>query len=331
MRIGTRRRDFIAVAAATLLSPHRAFAQTAPRRVGVLIGAAPDDPVGLGFADAVRAGLAEEGWVDGRNVVVTVRFNHANRDLSRQYAEELFDLGQDAFVCGTSLNALALKAVTETIPIVFVALQDPIGLGLVESYARPGRNLTGFTNFEPSHGGKFVDLLLEVAPNLTRIGIMYNPDTIAQRGVPVLLPIEDAASSRGVATVDLAVRSVNEIEPAVADLAAPGTGIVVALDNYMFSNRPPILAAINRHLLPAIYPFQNFADEGGLMAYAVNTLDVFRKGGVYAGRILNGASPSTLPVQAPSEFMLVLNLRASEEAGLRFPSTLLATADRFVE
>lgn len=269
--------------------------------------------------------------MDGRNLLVTVQFNSANRDLSRQYAEELFDLGQDAFVCGTSLNALALKAVTETIPIVFVALQDPIGLGLVESYARPGGNLTGFTNFEPSHGGKFVDLLLEVAPNLTRMAIMYNPDTIAQRGAAVLPPIVDAAAARGVATVAVEVRSVEEMEPAVAAVAAPGTGMIVALDNYMFSNRPPILAAINRHGLPAIYPFQNFADEGGLMAYAVNTLDVFRQGGAYAGRILNGASPANLPVQAPKTFILALNLRAAEEAGLRFPATLMATADRFVE
>lgn len=332
MGTGPSRRAFLAAAAAAVVLPRVAGAQPARKRVGALIGANPDDPVAHGFADAIRVGLAEQGWIDGANLHVEVRFNSGNMDLSRQYAAELLALGQDAFVCGTTLNARALQEVTRTIPIVFCALQDPVTLGLVESFARPGGNLTGFTNFEPSHGSKFVGLLMDLAPRLSGVAIMFNPETASYRGGLILPSFYEGAAAYGVEALTAEVRSVEEIEPMVAALAAGGpTGIVIGNDTFMFVSRPPILAAINGHRVPAVYPFQNYADEGGLLAYAVNTHDVFRQAGAYAGRILNGASPSLLPVQAPTSFLLVLNLRTAAEQGIVVPQYLVATADRVIE
>ncbi|MGV8841248.1 MAG: ABC transporter substrate-binding protein [Bauldia sp.] len=331
MGAGSSRRAFLAAAAAVVL-PRVPRAQPVQKRVGALIGANPDDPVGLGFADAIRTGLAEQGWIDGSNVHVEVRFNSGNADLSRQYAAELMALGQDAFVCGTNLNAFALQEVTQTIPIVFVALQDPVALGLVRSYARPGGNMTGFTNFEPSHGSKFVGLLMDLAPQLTRVAMMFNPETATNRGAFILPYFYEGAAAYGLEPLTAEIRSVEEIEPAVAALAAgPPTGIVVGNNTTMFVNRPPILAAINGHRIPAVYPFQNYADEGGLIAYAVNTHEVFRRGGALAGRILNGAHPADLPVQSPTSFVLVVNLRTAREQGIVVPMHILAAADRVVE
>ncbi|MGV8841249.1 MAG: ABC transporter substrate-binding protein [Bauldia sp.] len=326
-----RRRDFIGAAAAfsALVGPARAQ-RGERKRVGILIGSAPDDPAGLGFADAVMAGLAEEGWIAGSNLDVQSRFNPGDPVLATTFAAELIAGGVDGLVCGATPNAVAAQRLTSTIPIVFVAVLDPVAAGLVQSFARPGGNVTGFTNFEPTVGGRWLSLLKQAWPALEHAVYAYNPDLPTGAAfVPSLL---DAGLILDVGIETVGVRTGTEIDAAIAGASLrQGGGFVLGYDNFMFSNRPAVLEAVARHPLPAIYGYQNFADEGGLMAYAVDTVANFHRGGVQLGRIFNGADPAELPVQAPAGFLLVLNLGTAAELGLDIPVSLIAAADRVIE
>lgn len=298
--------------------------------MGILIGSAPDDPAGAGFADAVVAGLAEEGWIAGGNLDVQTRFNPGDPVLATSLAAELIAAGVDGLVCGATPNAVAAHRLTATIPIVFVAVLDPVAAGLVQSFARPGGNATGFTNFEPTVGGRWLSLLKQAWPSLEHAVYAYNPDL--PTGAAFIPSLLDGARILDVEIEAVGVRSEAEIDAAIEGAARwRGGGFVLGYDNYMFSNRPAVLEAVAKHPLPAIYGYQNFADEGGLMAYAVDTIANFRRGGVQLGRIFNGADPAELPVQAPAGFLLVLNLRAASALGLSMPVSLLAAADRIIE
>lgn len=327
------RRDIVKLALAATVAPWRALAQpTATKLVGAIIGAAADDPAGIGFAQAVRDGLAQEGWVEGLNLRLEVRFAPVGSGLADAYAAELLALGSDAFLCGTLQNAVAVRALTREVPIVFVAVFDPIAGGLVDSYARPGGNATGFTSFEPTIGGRWVAMLKEIVPTLSHAMYMDNPTTVEISPTRTGRAFAEAAASLGVEPIMRSVRSIDEIEPAIAELASfPSPGFVLGYDNFMFANRPTVLAAINRHRVPAIYGFQNYADEGGLIAYAVDTRYNFMSGGVLVGRILDGARPQDIPVQAPARFVLVVNLRAAMDLRVTIPVTMIATADRVIE
>lgn len=326
-----RRREFISAAGALAFAPHAALGQGIERRrIGILIGAAPGDPVGLGFLDAIVAGLGEQGWIEGVNLEIEARFNGGDPAVARSLAAELLGLGVEAFVCGATQNAVAVRELTTTLPIVFVAVYDPIAAGLVETFARPGGNATGFTNFEPTVGGRWLSLLKEAYPQLRRALYVYNPNL--PTGAPFIGSLQEAGDILDVEIVVATVAGVTDIERVIRDAAVtPETGMVLGYDNFMFSNRPAVLEAVNGARLPAIYGYQNYVDEGGLMAYAVDTNSNFRRGGALLGRILSGAAPAELPVQAPERFLLVLNLGVAAALGLSFPLTLLATADRIVE
>lgn len=326
-----RRREFIVAAGALGFAPRAALGQAGERRrIGIIIGAAAGDPVGLGFLDAIVAGLAEQGWIEGINLEIEARFNGGDFAVARSLAAELLSLGVEAFVCGATQNAVAVRELTTTLPIVFVAVFDPIAAGLVESFARPGGNATGFTNFEPTVGGRWLSLLKEVYPQLRRALYVHNPNL--PTGAAFIESLQGAGDILDVEIVVATVAGASDIEGVVREAAVtPETGFVLGYDNFMFSNRRAVLEAVNGTRLPAIYGFQNYVDEGGLMAYAVDTNANFRRGGALLGRILDGAAPAELPVQAPERFLLVLNVGAAAALGLAFPVTLLATADRIVE
>ncbi|MGV8840520.1 MAG: ABC transporter substrate-binding protein [Bauldia sp.] len=281
---------------------------------------------------AFLEGLAEQGWIEPDNLHVEFRFTAARPDLAAAAAAEVIALQPDAILANTDVNAAAVLALTSSIPVVFLPNPDPVAAGFVESYARPGRNATGFTNFEPTVSGKFMDLLLRLAPEVRRVGYLYNPVASPRQGEFYLAGFRDAAASFGVEPLEISVDTPEEIPGAITGLAAqPLAGLIVDADIFMWVHRRVVIAAVAEHRIPAIYPFVNYTDDGGLMSYSVNTLGLFRRGGVYVGRILNGANVSELPVQGPEEFQFVINLRTATAFGMAIPTSLLVIATRVIE
>ncbi|MGE0458212.1 MAG: ABC transporter substrate-binding protein [Bauldia sp.] len=282
--------------------------------------------------DALRAGLADEGWLESGSLVVAVRFEAVDAASAARAASDLLALAPDAVLANTNIVTEEVLRLTRSIPVVFMTVGDPIDAGFVASYAHPGSNATGFTDFEPSHTGKWLGFLRETFPDLERVGLLFNPSSAPRNGWFYLTAFMTDALAMGIEPLAIRIRSRAEIESAVAVQAdLPGTGLIVAPDAFTMVNREPILAAINDNRLPAIYPYSTYAEEGGLISYAVDMADVFRRGGAYLGRILNGEGPMSLPVQAPSRFELVVNLAAATHLGVTFPPALLVSADRVVE
>ena len=329
-----RRREFITLfGVAALAGPRAARAQQADRvrRVGVLMSRAAGDPEEQARFAGFLQGLQKLGWTDGRNVRIDYRWAAADADRSRTYAAELVALAPDVILASGSTSVAALLQTTRTVPIVFVNVVDPVGAGYVARLARPGGNATGFTAFEYSLSGKWLELLKEIAPNLTRIAILRDPALAA--GIGQFAAIQAMApSSLGVELSPIDVRDGGEIERDVATFARESNGgLIVTGSSSAAVHRELIVMLAARHRLPAVYPFRYFVTSGGLISYGPDPIDVFRRAAGYVDRILKGEKAADLPVQAPTTYELAINLKTAKALGLTLPPSLLARADEVIE
>jgi putative ABC transport system substrate-binding protein len=327
-----RRREFMTVLGGAAIGwPLAARAQgERMRRIGVLMGIAESDPARQSFVTAFTEALQELGWSSGRNIHIEYRWGAGDAERIRDFARELVEMQLDLIVGHTTPVVAALKAQTRTVPIVFTQVSDPVGSGFIDGFAKPGGNITGFTNLESSMGSKLGELLKEVAPAITRVAVMFNPDTAPDRGSYFLRPVEAAAPSLHVEVIAAPVHNDAEIESAITTLA-PGSGLVVMPDVFILAHREQILALADRHRLPAAYAYRLFAASGGLLSYGTDLADLFRRTAPYVDRILNGTKPAELPVQQPTKFELVINLRTAKALGLNVPLSLQAGADEIIE
>jgi putative ABC transport system substrate-binding protein len=334
-----KRREFITLiggaAASSMLRPLPLGAQQATdrsRRIGLLIGVAESDAETQAWAATFRKRLDELGWKAGRNLQIDERWSASDPDRIRTFAGELVAMKPDAIFAFSSVAVAALRRESRTIPIVFTAISDPLGSGFVESLAHPGGNATGFTNFVSTMGTKWLEVLKEIAPEVRRAVLLYNPQTAPYVAEYYQRPFEAAAPLLGVQAIAAIVHQTDEIESAMADLARePGGGLVVPPDNFSYVHRGLIFALAARHRLPAIYPFRFMTREGGLVSYGVDLGETFPRAAEYIDRILKGTKPADLPVQAPTKFELVINLKTAKALGLTVPDKLIALADEVIE
>jgi putative ABC transport system substrate-binding protein len=328
-----RRRDFIALAGgAVVIASFAARAQQPERmrRIGVLMNLAADDREGQGRLAAFVDGLEQTGWSNGRNLRIEIRWGAGDAGRFRQYAAELVALASEVILAGSGATMPSLLQATQSVPIVFTLVPDPVGAGFVASLARPGGNVTGFTNFEYSIGGKFLELLKEIAPRVTRAAVLRDaadPAGIGQWGA-----IQTAAPSFGVELTPIGLSNAAEIERAVTAFAhSSNGGLIVTTSTLTAVHRDQITALAARHRLPAVYPSRHFAIGGALISYGPDPLDQYRRAAGYVDRILRGEKPADLPVQAPTKYALVINLKTARAIGLEVPPTLLARADEVIE
>ena len=330
-----RRREFITLlggAAAVCPLAVRAQQGERMRRIGALIGGAETDPESRARVAALREGLEQRGWSEGRNLRIDYRWASADSDRIRAFAAELVATAPEAIFAHTTPATTRLLEATRNIPIVFASVSDPIGDGIVASFARPGGNVTGFTNVEASIGGKWLEILKELSPAVARVGFLFNPATSPGGGSYFLRPFEAAAPLFNVQPISTPVEDVVDIERAVAPLAVGANGgLIVNSDVFTTRHRAAIIAAAARHRVPAIYPFAYFAADGGLAAYGTDVRDLWRRAASYIDRILRGEKPADLPVQAPTKFELVINLKTAKALSLNIPAMLLARADEVIE
>jgi putative tryptophan/tyrosine transport system substrate-binding protein len=329
-----KRREFIGLiggAAVAASSPARAE-QTSVKHVGMLMGYAQDDPDTKARIAAFREAFEQLGWKDGHNVAITYRFGVGEIDRVRGYAKELVNSNPDVIVCETTPTLKAVADQTSTVPIVFVSVTDPVSDGFVADLAHPGGNITGFTNFEATMGGKWIELLKKIAPSAKRVGIIFNPDTAPGGGGFFLKSAAASAPALQVELLPFPVHSDDEIGQAVAGLGRePGGGLVVMLDVFTAVHRPAIITQAAASRLPTVFPWRFGATDGGLVSYGVDVPDLHRRAADYVDRILKGAKPADLPVQEPTKFELVINLKTAKALGIEVSPTLLATADEVIE
>jgi ABC-type uncharacterized transport system substrate-binding protein len=330
-----KRRQFITLLGGAVVAwPLSARAQQPEqmRRIGVLMNRAADDPEGQARLAAFQQGLQQLGWSDGHNVRVDIRWGEDDVDRERSYAAELVALTPEIILASGTLSVAALQHVSRTLPIVFVGVTDPVGAGLVESLARPGGNVTGFMIYEYSFGGKRLELLKQIAPSVTRAAVLRDPANPA--GSAEFAAIQAVAQSLRVevSPVD-SRRDVGEIERAIAAFArSPNGGLILTPNAAAVSAlRDLIITLAAQHKLPAVYPFRYMVTGGGLMSYAPDVVDQCRRAADYVDRILKGAKPADLPVQAPTKYELVINLKTAKALGLDVPALLLAHADEVIE
>ena len=329
-----RRRRFIVVLAATGTAwPLVLRAQQAEpvRRIGVLMGYAETDPDTQANLAALRGALQQLGWVEGRNIRIDFRWpTPADLASMQRSAKELVALQPDLILSEVTPTTLSVLKETHTIPVVFVRVSDPVGSGFVASFSQPGGNVTGFTSIEPTMPTKWLQLLKEIEPHVTRVILLFNPAT-APYAEFFVKPLKAAASSNGVDVIAAPVRDTSELESTIAARALePNSGLIVTPDSFMDVHRAEIAALAARYRMPAVYPFHQFAEVGGLLSYGNNQLDNYRRAAVYVDRILRGAKPSELPVQAPVKFELVINLKTARALGITVPQSLLVRADEVI-
>jgi putative ABC transport system substrate-binding protein len=329
-----RRREFITLlGGAAVAWPRAAYAQQADRmrRVGVLLNRVADDPEEQARLAVFLQPLQELGWTDGRNVRIDYRWAAADANRSRTYAAELVALAPDVILAAGSQSTAALLQTTRTVPIVFVNVVDPVGAGYVARLARPGGNATGFSGFEYSLSGKWLELLKEIAPNLTRIAILRDPAIAA--GIGQFAVIQAMASpSLGVELSPIDVRDGGEIERNIAALARePSGGLIMTASTVTAVRFKLIIMLAARHRLPAVYPFRYFVTSGGLISYGPDPTDQFRRAAGYIDRILKGEKAADLPVQSPTKYELVVNLKTAKALGIIVPQTVLGRADEVIE
>ena len=291
-----------------------------------------EGPYPLSVLAQFRARLRELGWTEGSNLHIDVFWSDSNIDKARELAQALIDLKPDLLVGHTDSSVIALLEKTRSIPIVFVTVSDPIALGFVKSLSHPGGSATGFANFQPSLGGKWLDMLKEIAPQIRRSIMMYNPNT-APRAAEVYSPSLLAAwKTHEVLTEIIQVKEEGGIEATLTSLGRePGGGLIVVPDNFITDRTPLIISLCARFSLPAIHPYPYFPTGGGLLSYGIDPVDTFRKAPDYIDRILGGTKPQDLSVQLPTKFQLIINLKTAKTLGLAVPPTLTAIADRVIE
>jgi ABC-type uncharacterized transport system substrate-binding protein len=333
MAIHIRRREFIfTLGGAAAAWPLAARAQQGERvrLVGVLLPAAPDDAEFQSWVGAFLQGLAQSGWITGRNIRIETRWTKFDAEETRKYAAELVALAPDVILATGTSTVGPLLRLTRTVPIVFPLAADPVAAGLVESLARPGGNATGFMSFEIGFSAKWLELLKEIAPGIKRVAVLRTLATAAgpgQFGV-----IQAVAPSLGVELRPIDTQEAGEIERAIVAFASePNGGLIAATGGGVVRHRELIVALAARHRLPAIYAYRSHVMVGGLMSYALDNLDQYRRAAGYVDRILRGEKPADLPVQAPTKYELMINLKTAKALGLEVPPTLLALADEVIE
>jgi putative ABC transport system substrate-binding protein len=325
-----RRREFIALGGAAAAWPVAARAQERTRRIGLLSALAADDPESMARIAAFLQGLQELGWSVGRNVRIDYRWGASDADRARRSAAELVALVPDVILANGGSIMAPLQQVTRTVPIVFAAVADPVGSGFVASLARPGGNATGFANFEYGISGKWLELLKQLTPALKRVAVLRDP-TVAS-GSGQLGAIQAVAPGLGVELSPVNLRDADVIVRVVADFAGkPNGGMIVTAGGAGIRHRDVIIPLAARHRLPAIYANRFFVTGGGLISYGTHLIDQYRQAAGYVDRILKGEKPADLPVQAPTKFELVINLKTAKTLGIEMPQTLLVAADEVIE
>jgi ABC-type uncharacterized transport system substrate-binding protein len=300
------------------------------RLVGVLMNLGADDVEGQGRLSAFRQGLQAFGWAEGRNIQIEPRWAAGRLGDARRYAAELVALGPDVLFASAGFAARPLREATRSVPIVFVNVIDPVGSGIVESLAHPGGNATGFTQFDYGMSGKWLELLREISPRIKRVAVIR--DARVDTGIGQLAALQSVAPALGIELRPIGVRDATEIEQAVASLTqGPSSGLIVVGCAVAAVYRDSIVSSAARHRLPAVYPFRYFVSSGGLISYGPDAIDASRRAAGYVDRILKGEKPADLPVQAPTKYELVVNLKTANALGLTVPPTLLARADEVIE
>jgi len=303
------------------------------RRIGVLLGGAENDTQNVAGLAAFKQALAELGWMEGRNIQIVIRYAAADVDRMHAFAKELVALQPDVLLGHTTGVTAALQHETKTIPIVFVVVSDPVGSGFVESLPRPGGNITGFINIEASLSGKWIEILKEIQPRITRAALMFNPSTASYIKF-YQQPFEAAARSSGIEPIAAPVQNAADIERAFDRLGnRPDAGLVLPPDVFttVRANLDLITSLAARTHLPTIYPYRYMVDAGGLISYGIDTVDLYRRAPVYVDRILKGAKPADLPVQLPTKFEMAVNLKTAGALGIDIPAALLGGADVVIE
>jgi ABC-type uncharacterized transport system substrate-binding protein len=325
-----RRRDFVKIIAGSAMAwPLNVNAQQRQRMrlIGVLSGGASYSAYDAAFRDDLR----RLGWIEGKNAHLELRFTGGEPELIKKYSAELVSIRPDVILPSGEANLVGLRKVTRTVPIVFIMVSDPVGMGYVASLARPGGNVTGFTPFDPSLGGKWVELLKEIDPRVKQVALLFNPNTAAN-APSFVKPAKAAGKSLRVSVQPMPVRSDLEIERAITAFAQhPGGAIEILPDPYSYSHRKAIIATVTRRNLPLIGPWRPIARDGGLMSYGVSIFDELRRAASYVDRILRGEKPADLPVQFPTKYQFVINLKAAKALGISVPPPLLLRADQVIE
>lgn len=327
-----RRRQFITfLGGAAALLPTTARAQERMRRIGMLVGVAESDAEGQRWVQAFLQTMQTLGWQRDINVQIDVRWGASNLDRMAGLAKELVSSQPDLIQVTTTPATAAILRETRNIPVVFAVVSDPVGSGFVQSLSHPGGNVTGFINVEASVGGKWVQLLKEIAPQISRVALLFDPDTAPQTDF-YREAVEAAGKAAGIATPAAPFHGTRDIEAIITELGRGAeAGLIVMPGNSVQSHRETIISLAARHRVPALYGFRFFVNDGGLVSYGVDLPDLQRRAATYADQILKGANPADLPVQLPTKFELAVNLKTARALGLTIPNTLLAGADAVVE
>ena len=329
-----KRREFVTLVGGAAFAWPLAVSAEQPnglRRIGLLMGWSASNPVFRGLVAAFVEELAQLGWIDGRNARIEERWTDADSKRASPLATELIASQPDVILSSTTPATAALHRGTTTIPVVFTVVVDPVRAGFVASLPRPGGNITGFRHTEPTFGGKWLNLLKEIVPSIKRAAIMFNPDTAPDHGNFFLELFELAARLLAVEPVTVAVRSDGEIENAITTLGREQAGLVLMDDAFMAVHYPAVISSTLANKVPSIYAAQGFPRDGGLVSYGPDFYDIFRRAAGYVDRILKGDKPADLPVQQPTKFELVINLKTAKALGLTVPDKLLLTADEVIE
>ena len=328
-----KRREFITLLGGTAAAwPLAARAQQPERmrRIGVLMNLAADDPESMARIGAFLHGLHQLGWVDGRNIAIHYRWGAGDSERIRKSAQELVALAPDAIIADGAITVSPLQQESQTVPIVFANVTDPVGAGFVPNLARPGGNTTGFANFEYGISAKWLELLKDVVPNLRRAAVLRDPTIIAS--ISQFASIQSVAPSLGVELSPIDTREAGDIERSVAGFAREAnSGLIVVTGTSASMRRALIISLAARYRLPAVYPFRYYASAGGLIAYGPELLDAYRRAAGYVDRILRGEKPADLPVQNPNKYELIINLKTAKALGLDVPPSLLVRADEVIE